>query len=107
MNKFKNQLIIAAVFGGLMLTGTLMNTHRATAQVNPAALPVAVVSSGPLKVELALPVNIVNQHPLPVNVTGTPKVELTRNDESPARSPFLCRPVLVALHRLSWMPASG
>jgi hypothetical protein len=53
MNRFKNQLIAAAVLSMLAIIGTIMNSHQAAAQGPPGGLAV----------------NIVN--PLPVPVTGS------------------------------------
>jgi hypothetical protein len=53
MNRFKNHVIVAAVFSVLAIIGSIMNSHQAAAQGPPGGMSV----------------NIVN--PLPVPVTGS------------------------------------
>jgi hypothetical protein len=60
MNRFKNQLIVAAVFALLAAIGTIMNSHQVAAQPGPPG---------------GMAVNIVN--PLPVPVTGSTTVSGT------------------------------
>src|SRR5215471_17367047 len=55
MKRFKNRLIVGAVFALLVTIGSLMNLHQAAAQGPPTGLAV----------------NIVNPVPVPVSITGS------------------------------------
>ena len=107
MNRFKNCLIVGAVFALLVTIGLIMNSHQVAAQGPPNGLAV----------------NIVN--PLPVPVTGStnpataPVLALNVND--PGRIPYqskvqddcligscdLIFPVVPANHRLVIQNVSG
>jgi hypothetical protein len=49
MNRFKNHLIVAAVFALLAVIGTIMNSHQAAAQP-PDGLAVKIVNPLPVPV---------------------------------------------------------
>src|SRR5262249_59509234 len=78
MSRFKDHLIVAAVFAVLAATGTVMNSHQATAQGPPGGVAVNIVNPVPMPVTGSTTVSGT------VGITGTPNVNVT----NPATAPM-------------------
>jgi hypothetical protein len=89
MNRFKNLLIVAAVFTLLMVIGTVLNTRRVAAQGPPGGMAVNIVNPLPVPVTGATTVSgavAATQSGIwNVGVTGTANVHVA----NPATAPVL------------------
>ena len=98
-HKWTQTATFIAVLAVLGIIGAAFNPHPATAQNAGAnaqgTAPVTIVSPLPLPVTGSLSVGgtvaATQSGTWNVGISGTPKVEVSRNDEDPARAPFQTR----------------
>jgi hypothetical protein len=81
MNRFKNLLIVAAVFALLTVIGTVLNTRRVASQGPPGGMAVNIVNPLPVPVTGATTVSgavaATQSGAWNVGITGTPNVKVT------------------------------
>jgi hypothetical protein len=81
MNRFKNHLIVAAVFALLWGIGTIMNSHQAAAQGPPGGMSVNIVNPLPVPVTgsttVSGTVSATQSGAWTVGIAGTPNVNVT------------------------------
>jgi len=78
MNRFKNRMIIGAVFALLATIGAIMNLHQVKAQGPPGGVSVSIVNPVPVPVTGSTTVSGT------VGIAGTPNVKVT----NPATAPM-------------------
>jgi hypothetical protein len=89
MNRFKNQLIVAAVLSVLAIIGTIMNSQQAVAQGPPGGMAVRIVDPLPVPITGSTTVSgtvaATQSGGWSVGINGTPNVNVT----NPATAPVL------------------